>query len=60
VAGGGKSYEDQLREVRDRALREFDELPKPVLLDCSSGIQRSAPVAAFIYSESDDQREKPH
>ena len=34
--------------VREEALRKFIELPKPVLIMCSSGIDRSAPVAAFI------------
>ena len=47
---GGISYEEQLLDVRGRALQAFDELAAPVLLHCSSGIQRSAPVAAFIYS----------
>jgi hypothetical protein len=51
VGHGGRSYEDQLLEVREHSLRAFDELPKPVLLHCSSGIQRSSPVAAFIHSE---------
>jgi hypothetical protein len=54
VGDGGRSYVDQLLEERERSLRAFDELPKPVLLHCSSGIQRSSPVAAFIYSERYD------
>jgi hypothetical protein len=37
-----------LAEVRKRALIAFRQLPKPVLIMCSSGIDRSAPVAAFI------------
>jgi hypothetical protein len=37
-----------LVEVRKRALIAFRTLPKPVLIMCSSGIHRSAPVAAFI------------
>lgn len=37
-----------LVEVRKRALIAFRKLPKPVLMMCSSGIDRSAPVAAFI------------
>lgn len=37
-----------LVEVRKRALIAFRKLPKPVLIMCSSGIDRSAPVAAFI------------
>jgi len=51
VGQGGRSYEDQLLEVREKSLRAFDEFTKPVLLHCSSGIQRSSPVAAFIYSQ---------
>ncbi len=39
----------QRREIRHDALEAFDNLPKPVLLHCSAGIQRSAPVAAFIW-----------
>ena len=35
--------------VRIKALAAYDELPKPVLLHCSAGIQRSAPVAAYIW-----------
>jgi hypothetical protein len=37
-----------LVEVRKRALIAFRKLPAPVLIMCSSGIDRSAPVAAFI------------
>lgn len=37
------------REIRQTALEACDELPKPVLLHCSAGIQRSAPVAAYIW-----------
>ena len=49
VSQGGRSYKDTLVEVRQKALDAFDKLQKPVLLHCSSGIQRSSPVAAFIY-----------
>lgn len=35
-------------KVSADALREFDNLTKPVLLHCSAGIDRSSPVAAFI------------
>jgi hypothetical protein len=38
-----------LEDSRARALRAFDELAKPVLLQCSAGIDRSAPVAAYIW-----------
>ncbi|MBZ5505117.1 MAG: hypothetical protein LAO78_06500 [Acidobacteriia bacterium] len=37
-----------LAKVRKQALIAFRKLPKPVLIMCSSGIDRSAPVAAFI------------
>jgi len=37
-----------LVEVRKRALIAFRKLPPPVLIMCSSGIDRSSPVAAFI------------
>ena len=37
------------REIRQAALEAFDDLPKPILLHCSAGIQRSAPVAAYIW-----------
>jgi len=37
-----------LLEVREQALIAFRQLPKPVLIMCSSGIDRSAPVAAFV------------
>lgn len=32
------------------ALEAFDRLPKPVLLQCSAGIDRSAPAAAYIWA----------
>jgi len=50
VSQGGRSYKDTLLEVRQKALEAFDKLGTPVLLHCSSGIQRSSPVAAFIYA----------
>lgn len=36
------------RAVCDKALIEFDALPKPVLLHCSAGVDRSSPVAQHI------------
>lgn len=42
------SYQEELCRVRLEALRAFNDLPKPVLLHCSAGIDRSAPVAAYI------------
>jgi len=38
-------------QVRRDALEAFDRLPKPVLLQCGAGIDRSAPVAAYIWQE---------
>lgn len=39
----------KLQGIRHDALVAFDNLPKPVLLHCSAGVQRSAPVSAFIW-----------
>ena len=35
-------------EVRTLVLEAFDALPKPALLNCSDGIDRSSPVAAVL------------
>ncbi len=40
-----------LEYIREEALEAFDQLPKPVLLQCSAGIDRSAPVAAYIWKK---------
>ena len=40
----------KLLSIRVDALREYDRLPKPVLIQCSAGIDRTAPVAAYIFS----------
>jgi len=45
------SYKSELRRVRTESLECFDQLPKPVLLHCSAGIDRSSPVAAFIWNQ---------
>jgi hypothetical protein len=44
------SFQGELERVRDEALSAFDALPRPVLLHCSAGIDRSSPVAAFIFA----------
>jgi len=51
------SFQDELAHVRVEALEAFDDLPKPVLLHCSAGIDRSAPVAAYILHERSRNRE---
>jgi len=45
-----RSFRDELIQIRDEALTAFDSLPKPVLLHCSAGQDRSAPVAAYIFA----------
>jgi hypothetical protein len=37
--------------IRKDALQAFDALPKPVLIHCSAGIDRSSPVAEYICKE---------
>ena len=39
----------KFEQVREAALEAYDRLSKPVLLQCSAGIDRSAPVAAYIW-----------
>lgn len=46
---GRVNYQEELCRVGLEALRAFNDLPKPVLLHCSAGIDRSAPVAAYIF-----------
>jgi hypothetical protein len=41
----------KLEKIREDALKAYDAVPKPVLLLCSAGIDRSAPVAAYIWRE---------
>jgi hypothetical protein len=40
-----------LERCRAQAVGAFDSLLKPVLLQCSSGIDRSAPVAAYVWQQ---------
>jgi hypothetical protein len=49
----GSSAEERratLLRIRPIALASYDSLPKPVLIQCSAGQDRSAPVAAFIHA----------
>lgn len=41
-------YQRPQESTMGKILLAYDELPKPVLLHCSAGIDRSAPVAAYI------------
>lgn len=49
--GGRASFMEELQRIQAESLECFDRLPKPVLLHCSAGIDRSSPVAAFIWSQ---------
>lgn len=50
-AAAGYSFQEELDRVQVKALRAFDDLPKPILLHCSAGIDRSSPVAAYIWAK---------
>lgn len=50
-SSAGYSFQEELIRIREEALRAFDDLPKPVLLHCSAGIDRSSPVAAWIWTQ---------
>jgi protein-tyrosine phosphatase len=39
---------NSVHKIKIDAYEAYRELPHPVLLHCSAGIDRSAPVAAFI------------
>ena len=41
-------YQPPSEDEKGRILRAFDQMPKPVLLHCSAGIDRTSPVAAYI------------
>ena len=51
----GKTDEAVKRAKREQmcndALKAYDQLPKPVLLICSAGIDRSAPATAYIWKQ---------
>ena len=47
VAGSEKRK--TLLIIRQEALASYDILPKPVVVQCSAGIDRASPVAAFIW-----------
>jgi protein-tyrosine phosphatase len=43
------TYAEELARARVEALEAFDKLDKPILLHCSAGIDRSSPVAAYVF-----------
>lgn len=45
-----QALRERVTEIRVQANEAFERLPKPVLLHCSAGIDRSTPVAAYIIS----------
>ena len=45
-------YQRPQEEDMQKVLKTFGELPKPVLLHCSAGFDRTAPVAAFIVQQT--------
>lgn len=47
----GHSFQEEVARIRLVALHAFDDLPKPVLMHCSAGIDRSSPVAAYIWTK---------
>lgn len=45
----------QVEQIKTKALAAFRELPEPVLVQCSAGIDRTAPVAAYILNSVDPE-----
>jgi protein tyrosine/serine phosphatase len=48
-------YQRPPESAMQEVLEAFDELPKPVLIHCSAAIDRTTPVAAFIYRYRGEQ-----
>jgi hypothetical protein len=43
-----QALQEKVHKVKQKAYAAYREMPKPVLLHCSAGIDRTAPVAAHI------------
>jgi len=43
------SFHVELARVASEALKAYEQLPKPVLLHCSAGIDRSSPIATHLF-----------
>lgn len=54
------TYAEELARARAEALRAFDTLEKPILLHCSAGIDRSSPVAAYVFHMRDNPDPMPN
>lgn len=48
-------YEKPSESEMEKILEAFDQMPKPVLVHCSAGIDRTSPVAAYIVSRRGNQ-----
>ena len=46
-------YQTPSESDMERVLEALDRMPKPVLVHCSAGIDRTSPVAAYIVSKRD-------
>lgn len=51
-AGEKPLFSQELLQIQVQALKCFNHLPKPVVLHCSAGIDRSSPVAAYIHQHN--------
>ncbi len=52
IADSPRSLKSNMgRVLEEKVLEAFDQMPKPVLLHCSAGIDRTSPVAAYIVSK---------
>lgn len=49
VRADSQATREKEEQMQQTTLEIYDRMPKPVLLQCSAGIDRSAPVAAHIW-----------
>lgn len=48
-------YQEPSDQKKLRVLEAFRSLPQPVLLHCSAGIDRTSPVAAFLWEQENSK-----